>query len=103
MIHWVPWHDPRPRPFGNAFARANVLAVPGCVTVPLRREKQEHLSRSRHVLSRKRMNLVVKGNADEPPRDSSIATKSDTPLLETPRSVSILDNRTLDDMVRRRN
>ncbi len=38
------------------------------------------------------------GNPDEPPRDSSIATKIDTPLIETPRSVSIIDRRTLDDM-----
>ena len=42
--------------------------------------------------------IVVTGNPDEPPRDSSIATKIDTPLLETPRSVSIIDRRTLDDM-----
>ena len=35
---------------------------------------------------------------DEPLRDSSVATKIDTPLLETPRSVSIIDRRTLDDM-----
>ena len=41
---------------------------------------------------------MVKGNPDEPPRDSSIATKIETPLLETPRSVSIIDRRTLDDM-----
>ena len=42
--------------------------------------------------------VVVTGNPDEPPRDSSIATKIETPLLETPRSVSIIDRRTLDDM-----
>ena len=42
--------------------------------------------------------VVVTSNPDDPPRDSSIATKIDTPLLETPRSVSIIDRRTLDDM-----
>ena len=42
--------------------------------------------------------VVVTANPDEPPRDSSIATKIETPLLETPRSVSIIDRRTLDDM-----
>ena len=41
---------------------------------------------------------MVTGNPDEPPRDSSVATKIDTPLIETPRSVSIIDRRTLDDM-----
>jgi hypothetical protein len=42
--------------------------------------------------------VVVTGNPDEPLRDSSIATKIETPLLETPRSVTIIDRRTLDDM-----
>ena len=42
--------------------------------------------------------VVVTGNPDEPLRDSSIATKIETPLLETPRSVSVIDRRTLDDM-----
>ncbi|MET0212684.1 MAG: TonB-dependent receptor, partial [Vicinamibacterales bacterium] len=42
--------------------------------------------------------VIVTSNPDDPPRDSSIATKIDTPLLETPRSVSIIDRRTLDDM-----
>ena len=42
--------------------------------------------------------VVVTGNPDEPPRDSSVATKIDTPLIETPRSISIVDRRTLDDM-----
>ena len=42
--------------------------------------------------------VVVTANPDEPLRDSSIATKIETPLLETPRSVSIIDRRTLDDM-----
>lgn len=42
--------------------------------------------------------VVVKGELDEPPRASSIATKVETPLLETPRSVTIIDRQTLDDM-----
>jgi outer membrane receptor for ferric coprogen and ferric-rhodotorulic acid len=42
--------------------------------------------------------VVVSGYPDTPPRDSSVATKIDTPLIETPRSVSIIDRRTLDDM-----
>src|SRR5688572_32298483 len=42
--------------------------------------------------------VVVTGNPDEPLRDSSIATKIETPLLETPRGVSVIDRRTLDDM-----
>jgi iron complex outermembrane receptor protein len=40
--------------------------------------------------------VVVEANPDAPVLDSSIATKTDTPLLETPRSVSVLDRRTLD-------
>jgi iron complex outermembrane receptor protein len=42
--------------------------------------------------------VVVRGNADEPTRDSSIATKIDTPLIETPRSVTVVDRQTLDDL-----
>jgi iron complex outermembrane receptor protein len=42
--------------------------------------------------------IVVTANPDEPVRDSSVATKIETPLLETPRSISIIDRRTLDDM-----
>jgi len=42
--------------------------------------------------------VVVEGDLDRPPRDSSIATKIETPLLETPRSITILDRATLDDM-----
>lgn len=42
--------------------------------------------------------VVVSAYPDAPPRDSSVATKIDTPLIETPRSVSIVDRRTLDDM-----
>jgi iron complex outermembrane receptor protein len=42
--------------------------------------------------------VVVRGEIDQPPRDSSIATKVETPLLETPRSITIIDRRTLDDM-----
>jgi hypothetical protein len=42
--------------------------------------------------------VLVKGNLDEPARDSSIATKIDTPLIETPRSITIIDRRTLDDL-----
>jgi hypothetical protein len=33
--------------------------------------------------------VVVRGDPGEPPRGSSIATKVETPLVETPRSVSI--------------
>jgi iron complex outermembrane recepter protein len=42
--------------------------------------------------------VVVKGEIDQPVRDSSIATKVDTPLLETPRSITIIDRQTLDDL-----
>jgi iron complex outermembrane receptor protein len=42
--------------------------------------------------------VVVKGELDEPVRDSSIATKIDTPLLQTPRSITIIDHQTLDDL-----
>ena len=41
--------------------------------------------------------VVVKGDGDRPVRGSSVATKIDTPLIETPRSVTIVDRRTLDD------
>src|SRR5262245_31219817 len=42
--------------------------------------------------------VVVEGSLDAPPRTSSIATKIDTPLVETPRSVTIVDRQTLDDL-----
>jgi len=42
--------------------------------------------------------VEVAGNADQLQRDSSIATKIDTPLIETPRSITLIDRRTLDDM-----
>jgi iron complex outermembrane receptor protein len=42
--------------------------------------------------------VVVEGDLDQPPRDSSIATKVETPVLETPRSISIVDRQTLDDL-----
>ncbi len=42
--------------------------------------------------------VVVKGDADAPITSSSIATKVDVPLIETPRSISIMDRRTLDDI-----
>jgi iron complex outermembrane receptor protein len=40
----------------------------------------------------------VKADLDLLPRDASVASKIDIPLLDTPRSVTILDRRTLDDM-----
>lgn len=42
--------------------------------------------------------VVVQANPDQPPLDSSVATKVETPLLDTPRSISIIDRQTLDDM-----
>jgi iron complex outermembrane receptor protein len=42
--------------------------------------------------------VVVQGDLDLPARGSSIATKVETPLLETPRSITVFDRRTLDDM-----
>lgn len=42
--------------------------------------------------------VLVTASPDEPARHSSIATKIDTPLLETPRSITIVDRQTLDDM-----
>ena len=42
--------------------------------------------------------VVVTGNPDEPVRKSSVATKIETPLVETPRSISTIDRRTLDDI-----
>jgi outer membrane receptor protein involved in Fe transport len=42
--------------------------------------------------------VEVKGNPDLPASNSTIASKIDVPLIETPRSVSILDRGTLDDM-----
>src|SRR5262245_31230319 len=41
--------------------------------------------------------VVVEGRTSRPPSDSSVATKIDTPLLETPRSVTVIDRRMLDD------
>jgi len=41
--------------------------------------------------------VLVAPDPDLPPQDSSIATKTDTRLIETPRSVSVTDRRTLDD------
>ena len=42
--------------------------------------------------------VLVTADPDRPPQDSSVASKIDTPLLETPRSVSITDRQTLDDL-----
>ena len=42
--------------------------------------------------------IEVRADPDLPPSASSIATKTDTPLVETPRSVTILDSRTLEEM-----
>jgi iron complex outermembrane receptor protein len=49
--------------------------------------------------------LVVRGeavevtaNPDRPAATSSLATKVDTPLIETPRSITIIDRRMLDDL-----
>jgi iron complex outermembrane recepter protein len=42
--------------------------------------------------------VEVTASVDEPVHDSSIATKTDTPLLETPRSVTVFDRGTLDEM-----
>lgn len=41
--------------------------------------------------------VVVVGDPDVPVPTSSIASKVETPLIETPRSVSVTDRRTLDD------
>lgn len=41
--------------------------------------------------------VFVVADPDSPSRDASIATKTDTALLETPRSVSVTDRSTLDD------
>jgi iron complex outermembrane receptor protein len=42
--------------------------------------------------------IEVRADPDLPPSASSIATKTDTPLLETPRSVTIVDSRVLEEM-----
>src|SRR5262245_19053570 len=42
--------------------------------------------------------VEVRADPDLPPASSSIATKTDTPLLETPRSVTIVDEQVLDEM-----
>jgi iron complex outermembrane receptor protein len=41
--------------------------------------------------------ITVVGDPDRPPSTASIASKADTRLAETPRSVSVTDRRTLDD------
>ena len=42
--------------------------------------------------------VEVRADPDLPPAASSIATKTDTPLLETPRSVTLVDSRVLGEM-----
>jgi iron complex outermembrane receptor protein len=42
--------------------------------------------------------VEVTANPDRPPVTSSVATKIETPLIDTPRSVSIIDRRMLDDL-----
>ena len=42
--------------------------------------------------------VVVRGNPDAPVRASSVATKIETPLIKTPRSITTIDRRTLDDL-----
>lgn len=41
--------------------------------------------------------VVVVGGLHHPGRNSSMGTKSDTPVLETPRSISVTERATLDD------
>ena len=43
--------------------------------------------------------IVVVGNPDTMPSDASVATKVETPLPDTPRSVSITERRTLDEQL----
>lgn len=42
--------------------------------------------------------VVVTANPEAPLRDSSVATKISTPLIETPRSISVIDREMLDDL-----
>lgn len=42
--------------------------------------------------------VVVTAAADQVVREASVATKVETPLIETPRSVTVVDRRTLDDI-----
>ena len=42
--------------------------------------------------------IVVVADADRPVNASSLATKTETPLVQTPRSVTVVDRQTLDDM-----
>jgi iron complex outermembrane receptor protein len=81
-------------------ARAQEPTRPPADKQATQNEKKEGDTSPREVGGR----LVVSGETvlvvadpDAVPRDASIATKTDTPLLETPRSVSVTDRRTLDD------
>jgi iron complex outermembrane receptor protein len=42
--------------------------------------------------------VEVTANPDRPPTGSSVATKIETPLIETPHSISVMDRRMLDDL-----
>ena len=42
--------------------------------------------------------VVVAASPDRPVADSSVATKIETPLIETPRSITVVDRRMLDDL-----
>jgi iron complex outermembrane receptor protein len=42
--------------------------------------------------------VIVSADPDASARDASIATKTETPLIETPRSVTVVDRATLDDL-----
>ncbi len=42
--------------------------------------------------------VVVTGSSDVRVRDASVATKIETPLIETPRSVTVIDRDTLDEI-----
>jgi iron complex outermembrane receptor protein len=42
--------------------------------------------------------VEVVADTDRPVTDSSLATKTDTPLLETPRGVSVVERKTLDEL-----
>jgi outer membrane receptor protein involved in Fe transport len=78
---------------GGAAAQSAASQEP---TAPTEQERSVHEVGGRLIAAGE--TVVVKGDRDEAPRESSVATKTETRLLDTPRSISVIDRQTLDDL-----
>src|SRR4051812_14199511 len=79
----------------HARAAAQDPSLPAAPTSDQKTVAPEDEAGGRLVVSSE--TVVVVADPDLPSQDASIATKTDTPLINTPRSVSVTERQTLDD------